>query len=55
MIVPYLNFLKFKVHFDNISLNTDYRMIGGEVFFVYDEETGMVLSEDDFTPARRSL
>jgi len=50
MVVPYLNFLKFKVHFDNISINTDYRMTSGEVFFVYDEETGMFLSEDDFTP-----
>jgi len=30
-------------------------MIGGEVFFAYDEKNGMVLSEDDFTPARRSL
>ncbi|MFW5753590.1 MAG: fibronectin type III domain-containing protein, partial [Marinilabiliaceae bacterium] len=49
LMVPYLNFVKFKVNFDNILINTDYRMTDGEVVFVYDEENGMVLGEDDFT------
>ncbi|MDK2842215.1 MAG: hypothetical protein PWQ17_1720, partial [Anaerophaga sp.] len=49
LMVPYLNFVKFKVLFGDISINTDYQMIDGDVTFVFNEETGMVLSEDDFT------
>ncbi|TAJ12602.1 hypothetical protein DMA11_11950 [Marinilabiliaceae bacterium JC017] len=42
-LVPYLNFLKFKVTFDNITINSDRRMIDGSVAFVYDESTGFVV------------
>jgi hypothetical protein len=43
-LVPYLSFLKMMVTFDNITINTDRRMIKGQIEFVYDETTGMVLS-----------
>jgi hypothetical protein len=36
--------MKMRVTFDNITVNTDRRMIAGKVEFVYDEATGMVIS-----------
>lgn len=41
-LVPYLGFVKFMVTFENVFINTDRRMVDGQVQFVYDETTGMV-------------
>lgn len=44
--VPLLNFLKFEVAFNDITINTDRQMIDGKVVFVYDEATGMIIGGD---------
>lgn len=51
-LVPYIGFIKFKVSFENIFVNIDGRMTSGEIKFVYDEATGLIVggnngSEDD--------
>jgi hypothetical protein len=42
-LVPYIGFIKFKVSFENIFVNLDGRMTSGEIKFVYDEATGLVV------------
>jgi len=42
VLVPYLSFMKMMVTFKNITINSDHRMISGQIEFVYDEATGMV-------------
>ena len=42
-LVPYLGFAKFMVSFENVFINTDHRMVDGQIEFIYDEASGMVL------------
>jgi hypothetical protein len=44
--IPYLNFIRFKVTFNDITINTDRQMIDGHVVFVYDEATAMIIGGD---------
>ena len=39
---PFLNFVKTKVHFEDISVNTDYRMFDGVIKTVYDPLSSMM-------------
>jgi predicted chitinase len=50
--VPLLSFVKFKVSFTNITLNSSYKMVKGSVTLDYDESNGLVA---DITNALRSL
>ena len=47
-LIPYLGFLKFRVEFENIFVNSDSRMTSGEIKFVYDKTTGMIVGETPY-------
>lgn len=40
--IPFLEFLKFEVSFNDITINTDRQMIDGHVVFLHEEETGKI-------------
>ena len=42
--VPLLNFIKFQAEFNSIKINTDYRMIDGEVKLINDPKNAAILN-----------
>jgi fibronectin type III domain protein len=44
---PFLNFVKAKVRFSGVQINTDYRMFDGVITTIYDPFTSMMYNLDD--------
>ncbi|MDX1627465.1 MAG: fibronectin type III domain-containing protein, partial [Fulvivirga sp.] len=44
--VPFLNFVKVRTVFENITINTDHRVIDGNIYTYWDPESSMMMDED---------